>query len=453
MGAMMLIGSMLLGSSVRAQVPACGSTNVPAGNLTLSWPDQGPDYYYRVTLAFDPNMINILGQYTTTSTSDVINVQAGYTYGWTVERALIGASNWSGIIGTCSFTTECNSSSNAPTILSGYSGYDCDPSWGYFTAIIPFGDQGVSQFELQLSADPAFPAGSGTITQLSMAFLDTWGSPWMYYSDQMNVSNLQPGTQYHFRVRVIGDCGTGPWATRTFHTRTDPKTMNLKMFLKGPLDASTLLMSDALRTGGLIPNTPLIAPSALSTSGANAIVDWISVDVHDPVEEIPVTSYSWLVQRDGDIVDPATGSAPTVSLPLGNCTFSFQHRNHLPAYVANPINANAGSSVNLDVTQVSTAMYGTQPTATVNGRRALWAGDTNSDGQVKYAGANNDRDVVLSTVGGSVPTAIISGQYLNADLNMDGVVKYAGPNNDRDVILQTIGGSVPTAVRTAQVPH
>ncbi|MCB0793274.1 MAG: hypothetical protein KDB88_00935, partial [Flavobacteriales bacterium] len=76
----------------------------------------------------------------------------------------------------------------------------------------------------------------------------------------------------------------------------------------------------------------------------------------------------------------------------------------------------------------------------------------NSDGQVKYAGANNDRDVVLSTVGGSVPTATINGQYHNADLNMAGVVKYAGATNARDVILQTIGGSVPTAVRTAQVP-
>jgi hypothetical protein len=32
------------------------------------------------------------------------------------------------------------------------------------------------------------------------------------------------------------------------------------------------------------------------------------------------------------------------------------------------------------------------------------------------------------------------------------VVKYAGANNDRDIILQTIGGTVPTAVRVQQLP-
>jgi len=35
---------------------------------------------------------------------------------------------------------------------------------------------------------------------------------------------------------------------------------------------------------------------------------------------------------------------------------------------------------------------------------------------------------------------------------MDGTVKYAGLGNDRDVILQTIGGTIPTAIRTEQSP-
>ncbi|MBK7086847.1 MAG: hypothetical protein IPH53_20260 [Flavobacteriales bacterium] len=42
--------------------------------------------------------------------------------------------------------------------------------------------------------------------------------------------------------------------------------------------------------------------------------------------------------------------------------------------------------------------------------------------------------------------------YLSADCTLDGVVKYAGGNNDRDHILQTVGGTVPTAVRNAQLP-
>jgi len=38
------------------------------------------------------------------------------------------------------------------------------------------------------------------------------------------------------------------------------------------------------------------------------------------------------------------------------------------------------------------------------------------------------------------------------DVNLDGVVKYTGAANDRDVVLSTIGGTTPTAVRLEQVP-
>ncbi|MCB0795465.1 MAG: hypothetical protein KDB88_12070 [Flavobacteriales bacterium] len=44
------------------------------------------------------------------------------------------------------------------------------------------------------------------------------------------------------------------------------------------------------------------------------------------------------------------------------------------------------------------------------------------------------------------------GRYVLQDINLDGSVKYAGANNDRDVVLQTVGGTVPTATRTQQLP-
>ena len=86
-----------------------------------------------------------------------------------------------------------------------------------------------------------------------------------------------------------------------------------------------------------------------------------------------------------------------------------------------------------------------------NGVMVLWGGDVNFDGVLKYSGNDNDRDVILQTIGGTVPTATLSG-YLQGDVNMDGVVKYTGASNDRDVILQNIGGSVPTNTRSEQVP-
>ena len=83
--------------------------------------------------------------------------------------------------------------------------------------------------------------------------------------------------------------------------------------------------------------------------------------------------------------------------------------------------------------------------------KALWAGDVNFDGAVKYTGADNDRDVVLQSIGGSSPTEIATG-YLPTDVNMNGVVQYTGAANDRDIILQSVGGSSPTGTRTEQLP-
>ena len=81
----------------------------------------------------------------------------------------------------------------------------------------------------------------------------------------------------------------------------------------------------------------------------------------------------------------------------------------------------------------------------------LWMGNTIFDSEVKYTGLDNDRDPILVDIGGTVPTATISG-YHNTDCNMDGTVKYTGLENDRDPILVNIGGTVPTATRDEQLP-
>jgi hypothetical protein len=70
---------------------------------------------------------------------------------------------------------------------------------------------------------------------------------------------------------------------------------------------------------------------------------------------------------------------------------------------------------------------------------------------VKYTGSMNDRDPILQSIGGAVPTNTITG-YHTSDVNMDGTVKYTGTANDRDIILQNIGGMVPTNIRVEQVP-
>ena len=46
----------------------------------------------------------------------------------------------------------------------------------------------------------------------------------------------------------------------------------------------------------------------------------------------------------------------------------------------------------------------------------------------------------------------IRDRYSPLDVNLDGVIKYVGANNDRDPILTTVGGSTPTNTRVQQLP-
>ena len=58
----------------------------------------------------------------------------------------------------------------------------------------------------------------------------------------------------------------------------------------------------------------------------------------------------------------------------------------------------------------------------------------------------------LVAIGGSTPTNVVNNMYSTLDVNLDGVIKYVGANNDRDVIPTTVGGSTPTNTRAQQLP-
>ena len=99
----------------------------------------------------------------------------------------------------------------------------------------------------------------------------------------------------------------------------------------------------------------------------------------------------------------------------------------------------------------ATATYGIGAQKNISGVMALWAGDVVPDGVIKYTGAGNDRDPILTKIGGVIPTNTVNG-YWPEDVNLTGVVKYTGPTNDRDPILVNIGGTIPTATRVQQLP-
>ncbi len=242
--------------------------------------------------------------------------------------------------------------------------------------------------------------------------------------------------------------------------------LSAKAFLQGAYDPATGLMRDDLRQLGLIPLTePYTAlgydfgnsqvaggetttQAVLDTEGPDAIVDWVILELrHSSFVDLHRTTRCALVQRDGDIVETDGVSPVRLPMAIGPYNVAVLHRNHRGAVsqIVNGMNINIDS---IDFTDPTLPVYGTATRVVIDGMAMLRQGDVTFNDDIKYVGSGNDRDPILSRIGGAIPTATTTG-YHQEDVNMDGVVKYVGFNNDRDPILQSIGGSNPTNV----LPH
>lgn len=263
-----------------------------------------------------------------------------------------------------------------------------------------------------------------------------------------------------------GGAGRGD-ASDAFDLSEQLVALLVRVLLGGPFDPLTGLQHDSLRTLGLLPTVEpytvlgfdlpggggeFIQGGTLAITGPDAPVDWVVVELRDPQQPSLITAARCLLlQRDGDVVDPETGATVYFTAPPGDHYISIRHRNHLGAMTALPVALDLAGSL-IDFSQPTTGTFGTGAQRILAGRTMLWPGDVTSNGTVKYAGAANDRDPILTTIGGTVPTAVVHNTYATSDVNMDGRVKYTGQGNDRDIILQVIGGTVPTNVRTGQLP-
>jgi hypothetical protein len=263
--------------------------------------------------------------------------------------------------------------------------------------------------------------------------------------------NFQPGTPYTMAV------GREEALASTIR-------LALRALLQGPLNPGTGLMNDALRS---LPDFPLVEPNTdlglefgggaaidpgvLTVAGPDAIVDWVVVQLRSVSEPwIVEAGRAALLQRDGDVVDVDGFSPVAFSKPTGVYRIALLHRNHLGVLTASGVGLGTQPTT-VDLGNGSVPTYGTDAMHVQNGHHALWAGNAVWDDRLKYVGSDNDRDLILLRIGGSVPTNTING-YWSEDVTLDGVVKYVGNGNDRDVILQNIGGIIPTAVRLEQLP-
>lgn len=248
--------------------------------------------------------------------------------------------------------------------------------------------------------------------------------------------------------------------------QSPPILVQLVAFLQGPYDGTSGLMAGTLRSNGLVPlQEPYSAlgythvggggetttAGVLATTGSTSVVDWVVVELRNKnLSSQVLATQSALLLRNGSIVSTNGTSPLAFTLPADDYYIAVRHRNHLGIMTQNP----RALGVTASTTNLGTTVPlhgGSGATAVVNGVKCMWAGNALRDDRVKYTGAQNDRDAVLSSVGGTVPTNVQSG-YLTQDLNMDGVVKYSGAQNDRDLILQTLGGVDVTTTRIEPLP-
>ena len=230
----------------------------------------------------------------------------------------------------------------------------------------------------------------------------------------------------------------------------------LTLFLEGPLNGAS--MRTDLHTAGLIPlsdpygSGEQLKESLLQRQGLSAPVDWVWLELRsnsDPT--LVVDERAAVILANGQVV-MADGNSPVLfpDAPRGSYHVMASHRNHLGIMTSGTHGLGNGVRV-LDLSSAAVSTYGVDARRTIGPIQALWAGDVNADGVIRYTGAANDRDPILSRIGGSLPTATTNG-YHPEDVNLDGVVRYTGAANDRDPILQTVGGSVPTNTREEQLP-
>lgn len=246
-----------------------------------------------------------------------------------------------------------------------------------------------------------------------------------------------------------------------------PLLVSPKIFLQGAYSAG--VMTDNLRTLNLIPTTePYTAISASFTQSGSgggetstsaivgsaapasndAIVDWVFVQLHDGTTGAVLSTRSVLLQKDGDIVETDGVSPVNMAGNLsGNYYISVRHRNHLGVRSNSNIALSKTTTTNFNFTTAQTQAFAgsvvtnTPMVSLTGGVFGLWAGNANSNNNVKYSGPSNDENFLLNTTLGGVKGAILNG-YNPADLNMNGNVKYSGPGNDENLLLNTVlGGS------------
>ena len=209
-------------------------------------------------------------------------------------------------------------------------------------------------------------------------------------------------------------------------------------------------MNDDLRSNGYIPTTSPYSDAitcdaaVFNVTGNDAIVDWVWVELRDATNNTTISaSTSALLQRDGDVVDVDGTSPVLINVTGKNYFVVVNHRNHLGAMSLNTI-ALSGTAATVDFTNGSVSTFGTNAQKDMgSGVFGLWAGDLNGDNVIRFAGPNNDTNILKTTIVNHPSNTTGSvffpyNAYDNFDLDLNGQVRFGGPGNDSNILKSII---------------
>jgi uncharacterized protein YjdB len=192
-----------------------------------------------------------------------------------------------------------------------------------------------------------------------------------------------------------------------------------------------------------------------SVTGQNAIVDWVFVELRSKTDStLVIATRSGLLQRDGDVVDmDGISGLAFPGVAPDDYYYFVKHRSHLgvmskimpPGPLVDFTSFNTpvftfgyDSGRNVDYNGYS--MYENR----LLGHRALWAGDFDADGKLKFVNPNDDINVLFFEVlyyPGNVNTTSnfnLGYGYLQGDYDMNGKIKYDNPDDDKNLLFSQI---------------
>lgn len=206
------------------------------------------------------------------------------------------------------------------------------------------------------------------------------------------------------------------------------------------------LMRDNLRADGWLASSATTSPysdalvadaSVFNTTGTDAIVDWVFVELRDKDDStIVLGSQSALLQRDGDVVGVDGVSPLTFSQLEGRSYVVVKHRNHLGLLSATSV-ALSPTNTTVDLSSDPNEVEGQNNAVVVmpNGKYSMYAGDYDGNEQVQNADASG----IIQLIGSS--------GYDNADMDANAQVQNSdvnalvNPNIGRGQQFQRLGSA------------